>query len=117
MKKPAEACDADHSGDGDGSHRARILNAAFQVLMERGYAGAGTLKQAPVKQEPYFGLYVPEACGDVPANVLNPRNTWSDKAAYDETARDLTKRFENNFKKFEGYVGNEVKAAGIHAAA
>src|SRR5216683_262301 len=78
---------------------------------------AGTLKQAPVKQEPYFGLYVPEACGEVPANVLNPRNTWSDKAAYDETARDLTKRFESNFKKFEAYVGNDVKAAGIHAAA
>ncbi|HKW53961.1 MAG TPA: phosphoenolpyruvate carboxykinase [Stellaceae bacterium] len=78
---------------------------------------AGTLKQAPVKQEAYFGLYVPEACGEVPANVLNPRNTWSDKAAYDETARELTKRFESNFKKFETYVGNDVKAAGIHAAA
>jgi phosphoenolpyruvate carboxykinase (ATP) len=78
---------------------------------------AGTLKQAPVKQEGYFGLYVPEACGEVPANVLNPRNTWSDKAAYDETARELTKRFESNFKKFETYVGNDVKAAGIHAAA
>jgi len=78
---------------------------------------AGTLKQAPVKQEGYFGLYVPEACGEVPANVLNPRNTWSDKGAYDETARELTKRFESNFKKFETYVGNDVKAAGIHAAA
>jgi phosphoenolpyruvate carboxykinase (ATP) len=78
---------------------------------------AGTLKQAPVTQEGYFGLYVPEACGEVPANVLNPRNTWSDKGAYDETARELTKRFESNFKKFETYVGNDVKAAGIHAAA
>ena len=78
---------------------------------------AGTLKQAPVKQESYFGLYVPESCGEVPANVLNPRNTWSDKAAYDDTARELTKRFESNFKKFETYVGNDVKAAGIHAAA
>ncbi|HJT05389.1 MAG TPA: phosphoenolpyruvate carboxykinase [Stellaceae bacterium] len=78
---------------------------------------AGTLKQAPVKKEGYFGLYVPEACGEVPANVLNPRNTWSDKGAYDETARELTKRFESNFKKFETYVGNDVKAAGIHAAA
>src|SRR5689334_2330267 len=77
----------------------------------------GRLKEAPVRQEKYFGLYVPEACGDVPANVLNPRNTWSDKGAYDETARELTKRFESNFKKFETYVGNDVKAAGIHAAA
>jgi phosphoenolpyruvate carboxykinase (ATP) len=78
---------------------------------------AGTLKDAPVKQEPYFGLYVPESCGDVPRDVLNPRHTWSDKGAYDETARELTKRFESNFTKFEAYVGNDVKAAGIYAAA
>jgi phosphoenolpyruvate carboxykinase (ATP) len=78
---------------------------------------AGTLKNAPVKQEKYFGLFVPESCGEVPSEVLNPRNTWSDKGAYDETARELTKRFEGNFKKFESYVGDEVKAAGIHARA
>jgi phosphoenolpyruvate carboxykinase (ATP) len=78
---------------------------------------AGTLKQAPARQEGYFGLYVPEQCGEVPAEVLDARNTWSDKAAYDETARELTRRFESNFKKFEPYVGNDVKAAGIHAAA
>jgi phosphoenolpyruvate carboxykinase (ATP) len=78
---------------------------------------AGTLKDAPVKKEGYFGLFVPEACGEVPAEVLNARGTWSDKHAYDETARELTKRFEANFKKFEAYVGSDVKAAGIHAAA
>jgi len=78
---------------------------------------AGTLKEEPVRREKYFGLYVPERCGDVPADVLDARKTWSDKGAYDETARELTKRFENNFKKFESYVGNDVKAAGIHAAA
>ena len=78
---------------------------------------AGTLKDAPVKKEPFFGLHVPESCGEVPADVLNPRNTWSVKSAYDETARELTKRFETNFKKFETYVSDEVKASGIHAAA
>ena len=78
---------------------------------------AGTLKDVPVKKEPYFGLFVPERCGDVPAEVLNARSTWSDKSAYDDTARELTKRFEANFKKFESYVGNDVKAAAIHAAA
>jgi phosphoenolpyruvate carboxykinase (ATP) len=78
---------------------------------------AGTLKDAPVRKEPYFGLAVPESCGDVPAEVLNPRNTWSDKGAYDETARDLTKRFESNFKKYEPFVGNDVKEAGIYAQA
>ena len=77
---------------------------------------AGTLKNVPVKPEPYFGLLVPESCGEVPRDVLNPRNTWSDKGAYDQTARGLTKRFETNFKQYEAYVGNDVKAAGVHAA-
>ena len=78
---------------------------------------AGTLRDVPARKEGYFGLFVPERCGEVPAEVLNARSTWSDKEAYDETARELTKRFEANFKKFESYVGNDVKAAGIHAAA
>ncbi len=78
---------------------------------------AGTLKGVPARREGFFGLQVPEACPEVPPEVLNPRNTWSDKSAYDETARELTKRFESNFKKFEAYVGHDVKAAGIHAAA
>ncbi|MDE2513997.1 MAG: phosphoenolpyruvate carboxykinase (ATP), partial [Alphaproteobacteria bacterium] len=78
---------------------------------------AGTLKSVPTRQEAFFGLQVPESCGEVPAEVLNPRNTWADKGAYDQTARGLTKRFETNFKQYEPYVGNDVKAAGIHAAA
>jgi len=78
---------------------------------------AGQLKDVPVRKEPFFGLHVPESCPEVPADVLMARNTWSDKSAYDQTARDLTKRFETNFKKFESYVGPEVKSAGIYAAA
>ncbi|HXP31585.1 MAG TPA: phosphoenolpyruvate carboxykinase [Stellaceae bacterium] len=78
---------------------------------------AGTLKNVPVRKEPFFGLFVPESCGEVPSAVLDPRNTWSDKSAYDATARGLTKRFETNFKKYEPYVDNDVKAAGIHPAA
>ncbi len=78
---------------------------------------AGTLKHAPVKKDPIFGLAVPESCGEVPANVLNPRNTWSDKGAYDETAKKLSHSFEKNFKQYEPYVGTEVKAAAIRPAA
>ena len=78
---------------------------------------AGALKDVPTKRDPFFGLNVPQACPGVPADVLNPRDTWSDKGTYDDTARELTKRFEQNFKRFEGHVGSDVKAAGIHAAA
>jgi phosphoenolpyruvate carboxykinase (ATP) len=78
---------------------------------------AGKLRQVAVRKEPFFGLAVPESCPDVPSEVLMARNTWSDKKAYDQTARDLTKRFETNFKKFEEYVGPDVKQAAIYAAA
>ncbi len=53
----------------------------------------------------------------MPPSVLDPRSTWSDKAAYDSTAREVAKRFEGNFKQFESYVGNDVKGAAIRAAA
>jgi phosphoenolpyruvate carboxykinase (ATP) len=53
----------------------------------------------------------------VPPEVLNPRNTWRDKKAYDLTVRDLTQRFETNFKQFETYVDDGVRAAGIRTAA
>ncbi|KZD12292.1 phosphoenolpyruvate carboxykinase [Oceanibaculum pacificum] len=77
----------------------------------------GTLAQVGVRQDPNFGLLVPENCPDVPADVLDPRKTWSDKGAYDTTAHDLRGRFEKNFQQFEAHVPDNVKAAGIRAAA
>ena len=77
----------------------------------------GRLAEVPAKAHPAFGIAVPESCPDVPAEVLDPRNTWSDKAAYDQTARELSGRFEANFEQFAPYVGEDVKAAGIYAAA
>ena len=54
--------------------------------------------------------------GESRREVLQPRETWGDKGAYDTTARDLTQRFEANFKQFEEYVDANVKAAGVYAA-
>jgi phosphoenolpyruvate carboxykinase (ATP) len=62
-------------------------------------------------------MLVPESCPEVPSEVLDPRGTWSDKQAYDETARALTRRFAANFAEFEPFVGREVKEAAIHPAA
>ena len=59
---------------------------------------------------------MPEACPEVPADVLSPRNTWADKAGYDATARDLVGRFQNNFEKYVEYVDDNVKAAAPQAA-
>ncbi|MEM7168720.1 MAG: phosphoenolpyruvate carboxykinase [Pseudomonadota bacterium] len=77
----------------------------------------GRLAEASLAQHPDFGLHFPESCPDVPAGVLDPKSTWQDQSAYERTARDLTQRFEANFKQFESYVSSDVKAAGIYAAA
>ncbi|MDD9876537.1 MAG: phosphoenolpyruvate carboxykinase [Magnetovibrio sp.] len=77
----------------------------------------GRLGEVAVTPDPNFGVLVPEACPDVPGEVLNPRNTWSDAGAYDTQARDLTQRFETNFKQFEDHVEDSVNAAAIRAAA
>jgi phosphoenolpyruvate carboxykinase (ATP) len=77
----------------------------------------GTLAKVGTEQDPNFGLYVPNTVPQVPAEVLNPKNTWSDKAAYDTAARDVAKRFESNFEQFEAYVDGPVKQAAIRAAA
>ena len=77
----------------------------------------GQLADVGTRVHPNFGLNVPETCPDIPAEVLDPKTTWADKGAYDQTARELTKRFEVNFKQYEAYVGDSVKAAAIHGAA
>ena len=77
----------------------------------------GRLSETVMARHPQFGLAMPESCPDVPTEVLNPRNTWPDKRAYDLTVRDLTQRFEANFRQFEPYVGESVREAGIRAAA
>jgi phosphoenolpyruvate carboxykinase (ATP) len=68
-------------------------------------------------RDPFFGLMVPKALNGVPSEMLNPRDTWADKAAYDRTARDLVARFEANFAAYADAVGEDVKAAAIRAAA
>ncbi len=77
----------------------------------------GRLAQVGTLLHPDFGLAMPQSCPEVPPEVLDPKNTWRDKGAYDATAAELRKRFEVNFKQFESYVGDEVKAAGIRSAA
>jgi phosphoenolpyruvate carboxykinase (ATP) len=63
--------------------------------------------------EPFFGLRIPKSVPDVPADVLDPRHAWPDKAAYDTQAEKLAKLFYENFKRFEAHASDAVKAIAI----
>ena len=65
--------------------------------------------------DPVFGLEVPVAVPDVPANLLDPRRTWSDPAAYDAQARKLATMFRENFQQFRAEVPPSVAEAGPRA--
>jgi phosphoenolpyruvate carboxykinase (ATP) len=62
--------------------------------------------------DPVFGFSVPQSCDDVPSHVLNPGDSWPDKAAYMQRYRELASRFIENFKKFEAGCPPEIRNAG-----
>ena len=70
----------------------------------------GSLAKASFTPDPVFGLPIPAAVPGVPAEVLNPRNTWKDKAAYDAKAKELAAKFRENDTKFD--MPDSVRAAG-----
>ncbi len=58
----------------------------------------GTLKKIETKKDPIFGVGIPISCPDVPSEILNPRNTWKDKDAYDKKAKELQGMFEKQMQ-------------------
>ncbi len=88
-------------------HTRALLRAALD----------GSLAQVEFVQDPFFGLMIPKSVPGIPANVLNPRDSWADKAAYDATAKNLVGLFEQNFETFAGAVDESVKKVAIKTAA
>ena len=70
----------------------------------------GKLDEVATEKDPIFGLEIPLECPDVPSEVLKPRDTWTDGAAYDEQARKLAAMFKENFEKYADGVPEEVRA-------
>lgn len=68
----------------------------------------GKLDESDYEIHSCFGLKIPKQCEGVPANILNPKNTWQDKQAYDETARQLAKQFIMNFEKYRLFSNEEI---------
>jgi phosphoenolpyruvate carboxykinase (ATP) len=72
----------------------------------------GGLEGVATRPDPVFGVGVPVSCPGVPAEVLDPRQTWADAGAYDAQARKLAAMFKKNFEAFAAEVPEEVAAAG-----
>jgi phosphoenolpyruvate carboxykinase (ATP) len=86
------------------------ININYTRAMVRA-AISGTLDDVEMYTDPIFGLHAPTSCPGVPSDLLIPRNTWSDKEAYDRMAADLANRFKKNFTQFE-LPSDEVRKAG-----
>lgn len=72
----------------------------------------GQLDNVEYREHPIFGLWIPKNCPGVPSEVLNPRDTWSDKEAYDQKALELGRSFNQNFEKFASFANDEILAGG-----
>jgi phosphoenolpyruvate carboxykinase (ATP) len=73
---------------------------------------SGQLDNVQYQRHPIFNLEMPASCPGVPAEVLDPRSTWSDKSAYDAQAKKLAGMFIENFQTFENDVDRAVIDAG-----
>ncbi len=71
----------------------------------------GKLDNVNFEAHPVFGMLMPTECENVPSEILNPRNTWADKNAYDIKAKDLANQFRKNFEKYASGVSEEILAA------
>ncbi len=76
----------------------------------------GSLSNADMRADPNFGFMVPTQLDGVDSQILDPRQTWNDPAAYDAQAQKLVGMFIENFQIFEGHVDPDVKAAAPNAA-
>jgi phosphoenolpyruvate carboxykinase (ATP) len=71
----------------------------------------GSLKNVKFRTDPYFGFSVPVAVPGIDSKLLDPAQTWADKAEFAATARQLVDMFQKNFVQFEKHVDAEIKAA------
>jgi phosphoenolpyruvate carboxykinase (ATP) len=83
-------------------HTRALLNAALE----------GKLDGAEFKEHKVFGLMYAASSPGVPAEILDPREGWQDKQAYDAKAKHLAGLFRENFKQFEEGVSPAVRDAG-----
>ena len=88
------------------SHTRTMITAALN----------GILDAVHFREHPIFGVAVPAAVPGVPTEILDPRNTWADKDAYDRTAADLADKFVRNFSRYADYANADILAGAPKVA-
>lgn len=71
---------------------------------------SGALDDVEYVLDPIFNVYIPKSCPEVPTEILDPRNVWTDKAAYEKAAHTLAEKFRENFKKYTDMPANIINA-------
>ena len=75
----------------------------------------GELEKVDYKHDDRFNLEIPVSCPEVPSEILDPKETWADKDAYDEQAKKLAKMFSDNFSKKYPHMPANIAGAGPKA--
>ncbi|UGB27627.1 phosphoenolpyruvate carboxykinase [Methylorubrum sp. B1-46] len=101
------------TGGGVGTGRRMPIRVTRRLLSA---ALDGSLAQTEFRRDPYFGFSVPAEVPGVETQVLSPVETWTNKAAFAETATRLVTMFRENFTRFESHVDADVRAAEPVAA-
>ncbi len=71
----------------------------------------GQLDNVEYIKQPVFELAIPTSCEGVPSEILNPKDTWADKAAFDETANSLANKFVSNFEEYQAETSEAILSA------
>ena len=94
---------------GGGYGKGRRIDLSFTRAMVKAVI-LDRFKDIEFYEHPIFKMLIPAKCPEVPQEILNPRNTWDDKEAYDRRASELAEKFAENFKKFRDVPVKIIKA-------
>ena len=110
LERHGAACWLVNTGwSGGGYGVGKRMNLKYTRAMVKA-ALAGELRDVSYEPDPVFGVSVPQSCPGVPSEVLTPRSTWVDGAAFDAKAKELAGLFNKNFATFDG-VSSDIAGA------
>jgi phosphoenolpyruvate carboxykinase (ATP) len=100
MDKNQTRCILLNTGWGGGPYGigSRISIKDTRALLNAALDGDLHKEGTEYEMHPVFNLKMPKSCPGVDSNILNPRNTWDDQAAYDVAAEKLRDMFRKNFE-------------------